>query len=127
MESVAENATSVILSSHLVSDLERVCDYLVVLVSSRVQLAGDTEELLAQHYRILCTRREEADLPPGLEVLLAEHSDGQSTFFVRSQTGPPSPGDWSAEQLNLEDLVLTYMERADPVRRSTTCTTEDLR
>src|SRR5215472_1064213 len=57
MESVAEHATSVILSSHLVSDLERVCDYLIVLVSSRVQLAGVTEDLLAQHHRIVCSRR----------------------------------------------------------------------
>jgi ABC-2 type transport system ATP-binding protein len=128
MESVAENATSVILSSHLVSDLERVCDYLIVLVSSRVQLAGETEELLAQHYRILCTRRKETDLPPGLEVIVADHSDRQSTFFVRSQIGPPPTGDWSAERLSLEDLVLTYMERAtDPVRRSTTHPTEDAR
>ena len=57
MESVADNDTSVILSSHLVSDLERVCDYLIVLVSSRVQLAGETENLLAQHHRIVCSRR----------------------------------------------------------------------
>jgi ABC-2 type transport system ATP-binding protein len=62
MESVAEHDTSVILSSHLVSDLERVCDYLIVMVNSRVQLAGESEDLLAQHQRIVCTRRAAADL-----------------------------------------------------------------
>ena len=111
MESVAENDTSVILSSHLVSDLERVCDYLVVLVSSRVQLAGETDDLLAQHHRIVCTRRQESDLPAGLEVIWAEHTDRQSTFIVRSNSELPA-GDWSAEHFELEDLVLTYMERA---------------
>jgi ABC-2 type transport system ATP-binding protein len=122
MESVAENDTSVVLSSHLVSDLERVCDYLIVLVSSRVQLAGETEDLLAQHHRLVCTRREETDLPAGLDVIWAEHSERQSTFIVRSRTGL-SPGDWSAEHLNLEDLVLAYMERAvEPGRRTTTPT-----
>jgi len=127
MESVADNDTSVILSSHLVSDLERVCDYLIVLVSSRVQLAGETDALLAQHYRIVCTRREAGDLPSGLEVVRAEHSDKQSTFFVRSQTALPA-GDWSAEHLNLEDLVLTYMESAaEPGRRSSTDTTGEIR
>jgi ABC-2 type transport system ATP-binding protein len=120
MESVAENGTSVILSSHLVSDLERVCDYLIVLVSSRVQLAGETEDLLAQHHRIVCTRRKDTDLPPGLDVIWAEHTDRQSTFFVRSRTELP-PGDWSAQPLDLEDLVLTYMELAtDPGHRSST-------
>jgi ABC-2 type transport system ATP-binding protein len=116
MESVADNETSVILSSHLVSDLERVCDYLVVLVSSRVQLDGETDDLLARHHRIVCTRRQESDLPAGLEVIWAEHTDRQSTFVVRGETELP-PGDWSAEHLELEDLVLTYMERAvDPGR-----------
>jgi ABC-type multidrug transport system, ATPase component len=122
MESVAENDTSVVLSSHLVSDLERVCDYLIVLVSSRVQLAGETEDLLAQHHRLVCTRRAETDLPAGLDVIWAEHNERQSTFIVRSQT-ELSPGDWSAEHLNLEDLVLAYMERAvEPGRRTTTPT-----
>jgi ABC-2 type transport system ATP-binding protein len=106
MESVAENGTSVILSSHLVSDLERVCDYLIVLVASRVHLAGETESLLAQHYRIVQD----------------EHTDRQSTFVVRCETDLPA-GDWSAEHLELEDLVLAYMERAaESGSRTTTLT-----
>lgn len=123
MESVAENDTSVILSSHLVSDLERVCDYLIVLVSSRIQLAGETDDLLAQHLRIVCSRRQDTDLPPELDVIWAEHTERQSTFIVRSQTGLPI-GDWSAEHLELEDLVLTYMEcAAEPGRRTATYAT----
>src|SRR4029450_12948515 len=50
MESVAEHELTVVLSSHLVSDLERVCDHLIVLVASRVQLAGDIDTLLATHH-----------------------------------------------------------------------------
>jgi ABC-2 type transport system ATP-binding protein len=127
MESVAENDTSVILSSHLVSDLERVCDYLIVLVSSRVHLAGETESLLGQHYRIVCSRRENRDLPPDLDIIWAEHTDRQSRFIVRSETFVAAE-DWSAEHLELEDLVLTYMQRAvDPGRRITTPTTGDAR
>jgi ABC-2 type transport system ATP-binding protein len=126
MESVAEYETSVILSSHLVSDLERVCDYLIVLVSSRVQLAGETDDLLAQHYRLVCTRRSDTDLPAGLEVIWAEHTDRQSTFFVLSETDVPA-GDWTAEHLTLEDLVLTYMERAAESGRRSTPATEAAR
>ena len=127
MESVAENDTSVILSSHLVSDLERVCDYLIILVASRVRLAGETEDLLAQHHRIVCSRRQATDLPPELDVIWAEHTDRQSTFIVRSQTGVPA-GYWSAQHLELEDLVLAYMESAaDRDRRTTTHTTGDAR
>ena len=58
MEYIAEHKASVILSSHLVSDLERVCDYMIVLVESRVQVAGDVDELLATHYRLTGPRRD---------------------------------------------------------------------
>jgi len=52
METVAEQEASVVLSSHLVADLERVCDYLIVLVASRVQIAGEVSTLLATHHRL---------------------------------------------------------------------------
>src|SRR5206468_12379919 len=51
MEAVAEDQFSVLLSSHVVSDLERVCDHVVVLVDSQVRVAGDVEELVAAHHR----------------------------------------------------------------------------
>jgi ABC-2 type transport system ATP-binding protein len=113
MESVAENGTGVILSSHLISDLERVCDYLIVLVSSRVRLAGEVDEVIAAHHRIVCTRRDPSALPAGLQVVSAEHTDRQSTFVVRTDA-PLPPGDWAAQPLSMEELVLTYMETADP-------------
>ncbi|MGH3186155.1 MAG: ABC transporter ATP-binding protein [Streptosporangiaceae bacterium] len=126
-ESATVRNTSVILSSHLVSDLERVCDYLVVLVSSRVQLAGETEVLLARHYRLVCTRRTETGLPSEMEVIWTEQTDRHSTFIVRSAAEPPA-GDWSAEPLDLEDLVLAYMERATGTgRRITVDATGDAR
>jgi ABC-2 type transport system ATP-binding protein len=59
----------------------------------------------------VCTRRRDTDLPGGLGVIWAAHTDRQSTFIVRSEAALPA-GDWSAEHVDLEDLVLTYMERA---------------
>jgi ABC-2 type transport system ATP-binding protein len=109
METVADHGTSVILSSHLVADLERVCDYLVVLTASRVRVAGEVDRLTATHHRIVCSRRGADTLPAGLEVVFAEHTDRQSTFIVRSDT-PIPPGEWVSETIGLEDLVLTYME-----------------
>jgi ABC-2 type transport system ATP-binding protein len=107
MEGVAEQGSSVILSSHLISDLERVCDYLIVVAGGRIRLAGEVERLLATHHRITCSRRETA--PDGLEVVAAEHTDRQSTFVVRG-AAPAPDGDWATKPLGLEDLVLTYME-----------------
>jgi ABC-2 type transport system ATP-binding protein len=62
MASIADDGASVILSSHLVSDLERVCDYLIVLVDSRVRVAGEVEELLGTHHRVTGPRDHAGDL-----------------------------------------------------------------
>jgi ABC-2 type transport system ATP-binding protein len=117
MEAVAEEELSVILSSHLVADLERVCDYLVVLAASRVQIAGDVDALLASHHRLIGPRRDPASLPGDQEVIQASHTDRQSTLVVR--TGQPvlDPA-WTVEQLSLEDLVLAYMSQAASPSRS---------
>ena len=111
MEVVADQHASVLLSSHLVSDLERVCDYLVVLVGSRVRVAGDIDELAASHYRLCGPRHERSALPSDLEVIGESHTDKQSTFVVRTYGGILDPS-WTVEQLDLEDLVLAYMTRA---------------
>jgi ABC-2 type transport system ATP-binding protein len=111
MAYIAEHSASVILSSHLVSDLERVCDYLIVLVASRVRIAGDVDDLLASHYRLTGARRDPADLPPSVEVIEDSHTDRQSTLIVRSTTPIHDPS-LTVEQITLEDLVLAYMAQA---------------
>jgi len=111
MEAVAEHELSVVLSSHLVADLERVCDHLVVLVASRVQIAGDVDELLASHHRLSGARRDPKSLPGDQEVIEARHTDRQSTLLVRSE-GPIYDPSWAVESVGMEDLVLAYMGRA---------------
>ena len=111
MAFIADHEASVILSSHLVSDLERVCDYLVVLVASRVRVAGEVDDLLASHYRLTGPRRDLADLPAGTEVIEDSHTDRQATLIVRSTT-PLDHLTYTVEQLTLEDLVLAYMSQA---------------
>ncbi|GAB4055750.1 ABC transporter ATP-binding protein [Catellatospora paridis] len=117
----ADDKASVILSSHLVSDLERVCDYLVVLVASRVQIAGDVDDLLAGHFRLTGPRRELAELPGGVDVIEESHTERQSTLIVRADV-PLDGRSFTVEKLTLEDLVLAYMSKAmpaQPAREST--------
>jgi ABC-2 type transport system ATP-binding protein len=108
MTSVVEQELGVVLSSHLVSDVERACDYLIVLVSSRVRVAGDIDHLLATHHRLTGPRRDPARLPGDQELISQSHTDRQSTLIV--QTGQPilDPA-WTVSRLTLEDLVLAYL------------------
>ena len=111
MEVVAVDGVGVILSSHLVTDLERVCDHLVVLVDGRVALAGDVDELLASHCRLVGPRRDTAAMPSDQTVIEASHVDKQTTLLVRTD-GPILDPAWAVTHLTLEDLVLAYMRRA---------------
>ena len=111
METVAEQQVSVVLSSHLISDLERVCDYVIVLVGSRVRLAGPVDELLAAHHLLSGPRRDPATLPAGMEVISASHTDAQSTLLVRT-SGPVLDPAWTVSEVGLEDLALAYMKQA---------------
>jgi len=116
MEAAAEQELSVVLSSHLIADLERVCDYLIVLVSSRVRVAGPVDELLATHHLLSGPRRDPATLPDGLEVISASHTDVQTTLLVRT-SGPVLDPTWTISQVGLEDLALAYMSQAAGRRR----------
>jgi ABC-2 type transport system ATP-binding protein len=107
----AEDGVSVLLSSHHVADLERVCDYLVLLAASRVQCAGDVDELLATHRRLTGPRRDPATLPQSQQVIQASHTDRQSTLLVRTEEPIHDPA-WAVEEISLEDLVLAYMGQA---------------
>jgi ABC-2 type transport system ATP-binding protein len=121
MEVVAGHEVSVVLSSHLVADLERVCDYLVVLVASHVQLSGEVSDLLASHHRLYGPLRDPGTLPRNWEVIEQSHTDKQSTLLVRSDEAILDPS-WNVMPVTLEDVVLAYMRRARdnrPARRST--------
>jgi ABC-2 type transport system ATP-binding protein len=118
MEAVAAHGTSVVMSSHLVADLERVCDFLVVLVASRVRVAGEVSDLLAAHCRLSGPRRDPGTLPAGLEVIEESHTDKQSVLLVRAGEPVHDPA-WTVMPVSLEDLVLAYMnpENEMPARK----------
>ncbi len=110
MEFVAEYGTSVVLSSHLIADLERVCDELVVLVDGQVRIAGEVERLLATHHLLTGPRRDPGSLPAGQHVVSASHTGRQTTLLVRAET-PIADPQWTVDELGLEDLVLAYLSR----------------
>jgi len=105
---VAEEGLSVLLSSHLVGDLERVCDYLVIIVGGQVQVAGDIETLRSSH-RLLVGPRVQADgLLSAVDVVRAQHSERQTSLWIRGPL-PVLPRGWREEPLSLEELVITYL------------------
>jgi ABC-2 type transport system ATP-binding protein len=126
MAEVAAEGVSVVLSSHLIEALGRVCDYLVILVDSFVRLSGDVSELLAEHHRISGPRRGSTALPSGQVVIEESHTDKQSTFVVRTAEPILDPA-WTVKPVSLEDLVLAYLSHCRARRVAQTSGLEVIR
>jgi ABC-2 type transport system ATP-binding protein len=113
MGAAGERGTTVLMSSHLVADLERVCDHLLVLRNGQVQLAGSVDDLLADHRTLVGPRTDPDSVPGVARVISARHTDRQSTLLVRTQGGPLGDPAWIEHEVPLEDLVLAYLQAAD--------------
>jgi ABC-2 type transport system ATP-binding protein len=108
MAAVAEDGLSVIFSSHVVAELERVADYLILLNGGRLQAAGEVDDLLAAH-RVLTGP---AELAAGVAGRLhpAAGTGTQANLLCRT-AGPaePVPAGFQAHPVSLEELVLGYL------------------
>ena len=107
-DAVAAGGLAVVLSSHLVADIERVCDHLILLASSRVQLCGDIEGLLNEHRVLVGPRKDTTAIERDHTVVQTERTARQTTMLVRLN-GPVADPEWEAEDVSLEGLVLAYM------------------
>jgi ABC-2 type transport system ATP-binding protein len=113
MAQVADGGHTVIMASHVVSELERFCDFLVVLTHGHVQLAGPVDDLLEGH-RLLTVPRMTPDAGLPGTVIHRDDSDRHSSVMLR--TGPATPAarahpGWRTESLGFEELVLAYLQR----------------
>src|SRR6202042_385961 len=110
MTAMADDGVSVVLSSHVLTELERVADYLILLSQGRVQVAGEVDDLLASH-RMLTGPAAEAGRQAGrLNVVHARRGGAQAHLLVRTNgTADPVPSSWDAHPVSLEELSLAYL------------------
>ena len=108
MEGAAEIGSAVVVATRVLTDIERVCERVVLLGHGHVGLDGTVEELLASH-RLLTGARRPLGRIRGVEEIVRERSSGrQLTLLVRTN-GPVADPTWSVEQIGLEELLLAYM------------------
>jgi len=115
LEAVAEREMTVVLSSHILADLERVCDHLVILATGSTQLVGSIEEIVASHRLLTGPRDGAEDVTRTHEVIRESHAERQSTLLVRAN-GHVYDARWTVHELDLEEIVLAYLGQ-DAARR----------
>jgi ABC-2 type transport system ATP-binding protein len=113
---VADSGLTFVISSHVVAELERFCDWLIVLSRGHMQLAGPANDLLATH-RLLTVPRSTPDTElPGTTIQRTD-SDRNSAVLVRADpallAAQQRPG-WQADPVGFEQLVMAYLQRPTP-------------
>jgi ABC-2 type transport system ATP-binding protein len=108
LTAMADDGVSVVLSSHVLAELERVADYLILMSRGRVQVAGQVDDLLASH-RMLTGPAAEADRYTERPVVHVRRAETQAHLLVRAAVGDPVPPGWEAHPVGLEELALTYL------------------
>jgi ABC-2 type transport system ATP-binding protein len=99
---------TVVLSSHLVHDLERICNHLILMTGSRVRLCADIDTVLGEHRVLVGPRRSTADLERLFTVVKVTQTERQSRVLVRLR-GPVLDPAWEVSEVGLEDIILAYM------------------
>jgi ABC-2 type transport system ATP-binding protein len=112
-EAVAAGGLTVVLSSHLVADLERVCDHLILLAASQVQLCGDIDTLLAEHQVLIGPRKDTTAIERDHTLVQAVRTARQTTLLIR-RNGPVIDPAFETADVGLEELVLGYMGQDAP-------------
>jgi len=113
MTAVAEEGLSVVLSSHVVSELERVANYLIVLNSGRVQIASEIDELMGDHWLLTGPANEVDEMSRAFTVVEAYQGDRQARLLVRSFDTSNIGQNWEATAVTLEELILAYLRDPD--------------
>ena len=111
LAAAADDGVSVVLSSHVLAELERVADYLILLSRGRVRVAGEVEDLLASH-RMLTGPAAEASRYAERPVVHLRRADAQAHLLVLATADDPVPPGWEAHPVGLEELALAYLREA---------------
>jgi ABC-2 type transport system ATP-binding protein len=109
MAVVAEGCATVVISSHILPDIESVCDHLVLLQAGRVQVSGDVDELRDNHLALSGPAELAGTLDRGPHTVIATGGAGrQATALVRVAGDLHDPR-WTTRTPSLEEIVLAYL------------------
>jgi ABC-2 type transport system ATP-binding protein len=114
MAAAAGTGLTVIISSHVVSELERLCDWLIVLAHGHVQLAGPADDLIAAHRLLIVPRATPNAELPGW-VIHRSDSDRHSAVLVRTdpvRLAVEARAGWQADPVGFGQLVMAYLQRS---------------
>ncbi|MEW1615370.1 MULTISPECIES: ABC transporter ATP-binding protein [unclassified Streptomyces] len=113
MAEAVERGTTVVMSSHLLTELEDMCDYLLVVADGRIRMAGDADALVPAHTLVTGVTRD-GSLPPELDrhTVVETRVQGRQ-FQAMIRPKGPLPADWESAEPSLEEVLLAHLRSPD--------------
>ncbi|MFB6613088.1 ABC transporter ATP-binding protein [Streptomyces sp. NPDC085524] len=111
MADAADNGTSVVMSSHILTELEGACDHLLLADRGRIRLAGPVDDIGAAHRLLTGPVAASAELAAHT-VVESRTTGRQLTALVRLR-GPVDSGTWQTAYPSLEELLLAHLRSPD--------------
>ena len=109
LRTVVDDGTTVLLSSHVVSELESTCDFIIILSASRVQVVDDLDHLLTSHRLLLGDRDDSPDRLDGVQVIAHTTSTREAQWLVRV-SDRFEDSTWEVVDPTLQEVVLAYLQ-----------------
>ncbi|GGZ09342.1 ABC transporter ATP-binding protein [Streptomyces nitrosporeus] len=104
MAEAADHATTIVMSSHILTELEGACDYVLLVDGGRVRLGGESEDLVAAHARITGQVR---DLAP--HTVIESRTTGRQLSALVRKEGRVDDTAWDVTEPSLEELLLAHL------------------
>ncbi|MET8826486.1 ABC transporter ATP-binding protein [Streptomyces sp. NPDC004608] len=111
MTEAAEHGTSIVLSSHVLPELEQTCDWVLLLQDGRAALCEDADALREAH--VLVTGRADRAEDLADHIVVRRSTSGRQLTALIRRCGP-LPGGWHVERPRLEDVLMAHLRDDDP-------------
>jgi ABC-2 type transport system ATP-binding protein len=104
----AEGELTIIMSSHLLADLERICDHVIILASGQTQLCDDIDQVLQTHMLLVGPRTKDT-ANHAYTIIKESHAASQTHLLVRLNDPKFHSPQWHMQEVDIEEIVLAYM------------------
>ena len=118
IDATIETGLTVLLSSHLVGELERVCDYVVILNNAQVQFSGGLDAFVSGHRVLVRSGAVPDHSLTGFDIIQHSNFNRETRLLVRAYGRSHFP-DWDVREPGFEEIVLAYLGRSDTTKEAT--------
>lgn len=104
---IQNEENSILLSSHIISDLEKICDYITFIHKGKLIMSEEKDRILEKHGLLRCSEQELEQLPENAVIRAKCGVGGAEALVLRDKV----PAGMELQEAGLEEIMLHYIKR----------------